>query len=73
MSVNWRGVEQPLRIVVQIFRDMSLEEKAKLQENHHVLFFNLEDLDQMVALTDENRRCLERQRDGAKKALEGWS
>lgn len=49
-------LEQSARIVADIFKTMSKEESDLLQNNHHVLWYNLEDLVQMFEIIDGNRR-----------------
>lgn len=63
-------IEQPARIVAQIFRGMSREEKAKLRDQFHVLFYNLEDLQQMIDTIDDSKRAWQQQKEMAERALE---
>lgn len=56
-------IDQPARIVAQIFKGMSPEDKAKLRDDHHVLFYNLEDLSQMVDIVNESAAYWQRQKE----------
>jgi hypothetical protein len=63
-------IEQPARIVVQVFRSMTKEEKDRLRDQFHVLFFNLEDLEQMVDSIDHAKGMWQQQKEQAERALE---
>lgn len=63
-------IEQPARIVAKIFDEMSPEEKGKLRDQFHVLFFNLEDLSQMVGIINDSKRHWQSQKEAAERALE---